>query len=453
VSTNERDVAGHDATAKPLPPGASGLPLIGETLALVKDAYTFFDERFQKYGHVFRTHAFGKPMVCFVGPKAYDFFNTSGNFTREGGPPPHWGALLGEDALPFIEGEVHVKRRRILRQAFTPDALAGYLPLVQRVIERYVGKWEQERSFAWVNEFGSMCFDIGNALYLGGDPDATNPTLAAKFDELVGGMLALPLNLPFTAYGKSLKARDELRAYVSKAVTEYRPSPEAKHVLARMLAARDEQGKPIPSRELEMESMHFFVASVAVLKGTLCYLAIALAENPALMERARAEVKAQAPSGPITWETFKKLRFLLQLTREVRRLYKIVPSTNMGQVARDCEFEGYRLPKGWKAMAVNTSTHHEAKTFADPQKLDPARFAEADENPRSCPMGYVAHGSGTWDGHRCLGEEFADLVLVSLTALALRAHTWTVPKQDLSLKLGGLVPEPRGGLRVEFRRA
>lgn len=451
MSSNDRD--NFAPMDKPLPPGGSGIPLIGETLSLISDAYAFFDERFRKYGPVFRTYAFGKPMVCFVGPEGYDFFTGSGNFTRAGGPPPHWGALLGEDALPFIEGDAHVKRRRLLRQAFTPEALAGYLPLVQRVIERYVDKWEKQGRFPWVNELGAMCFDIGNALYLGGDPDASNPALAAKFDQLVAGMLALPVNLPFTAYGRGLSARDELRAYVGKAVAEYQPTPDATHVLARVLAARDEQGKPLPTRELEMESMHFFVASVAVLKGTLCYAAIALAENPELMKRARAEVAEVSPSGALTFASFCKLRFLFSLMREVRRFYKIVPSTNMGEVARDCEFGGFRLPKGWKAMAVNTSTHHEARTFADPEKLAPERFEKADQNPRSCPVGYVAHGAGTWDGHRCLGEEFADMVLVAFAALALRGHTWTIPPQDLSLKLGGLVPEPAGGLLVELTRA
>ena len=39
-----------------------------------------------------------------------------------------------------------------------------------------------------------------------------------------------------------------------------------------------------------------------------------------------------------------------------------------------------------------------------------------------------------------------------LDALALRGHTWELPQQDLSPRLGGLAPLPRDGLRIRFRK-
>lgn len=73
----------------PLPPGSSGLPLLGETLAFVFDK-NFVDKRIKKYGNIFRTNILGQPTVVMSGPEANQFILSS-HFDyfswREGWPP------------------------------------------------------------------------------------------------------------------------------------------------------------------------------------------------------------------------------------------------------------------------------------------------------------------------------------------------------------------------------
>lgn len=108
---------------KPLPPGSLGLPWIGETLAFVKDSFAFFAERRQKYGPVFKTRLLGEPVVCLTGPDAVSF--------------------------------------------------AGYVPLLERIIRRYLGNWGEEGSLLWVPELQAMCFDAANTLFAGASPDSS----------------------------------------------------------------------------------------------------------------------------------------------------------------------------------------------------------------------------------------------------------------------------------------
>ncbi len=60
----------------PLPPGSSGLPLIGETLSFVFDK-NFADKRIKKYGKIFRTNILGQPTVVMSGTDANEFILSS----------------------------------------------------------------------------------------------------------------------------------------------------------------------------------------------------------------------------------------------------------------------------------------------------------------------------------------------------------------------------------------
>ncbi|XP_013929258.1 PREDICTED: cytochrome P450 26A1-like [Thamnophis sirtalis] len=51
----------------PLPPGTMGLPFLGETLQLVLQRRKFLSMKRRQYGHVYKTHLFGRPTVRVMG--------------------------------------------------------------------------------------------------------------------------------------------------------------------------------------------------------------------------------------------------------------------------------------------------------------------------------------------------------------------------------------------------
>jgi cytochrome P450 len=196
--------------------------------------------------------------------------------------------------------------------------------------------------------------------------------------------------------------------------------------------------------ELGIELVHFFLAG-APLQAALAYHLLHLAQYPEVTARAREEVQAVWPEGPADLARIRALTYVLRTCKESRRRARLVPNTFFGVVKNDLEIQGYRIPKGWKAMGLIGSTHHDPATFPDPETYNPDRFAD------QCPM-YVAHG-GDFDPHRCIGEGFADLVMTLLTARLLQAYTWElVPGQDLGPRTGKVAPVPAGGLQVLFRR-
>ena len=437
---------------KPLPPGSLGLPWIGETLAFVQDSFAFFAERRKKHGPVFKTRLLGEPVICLTGPEAVSLFYDTRYFTRVDASLPQLRELLHPEAIPFLDqSHAHAVRRQLLLQAFTPEALAGYVPLLERITGRYLANWERTGSLLWVPELRALCFDVANTLFAGASPDSSDPAAFAAFARMNAGFLALPIKLPFTRYAGALKGRDELRAYIHERISVTPETAGAINVLGRLRAARTPAGEAMGSKELEIETVHLFFGAFAVITGALVNVGIALAEHADVRERVRSEVRAVTPSGPLDLEKLGKLSYLTQVSKEVRRYYKLVPTTFFARVKEDCELNGYRLPAGTKAIACLRETMHDPATFSAPDTFDPDRFSPERAEDKQ-PNRFIPHGGGPWEGHRCAGEKLAELMIQVYATLLLRDYTWELPSADHALTSGELVPMPEDGLPVRFAK-
>src|SRR3954467_972642 len=219
-------------------PARSALPLLGDTLAFVRDPAGFLQKRASELGPVFRIHVFGAPTACFVGPEAFALVLDDGNVGRAGANPPHVEELFNPEAVPFLDGEAHRRRKRLLMQAFAPAALEGYLPILAQVIDRYAAKWSTLGTFSWVPELNSMGFAIAAALFVGQDPKRDDPRIEHDFAAFADGLLSLPIRLPGTRFSRALEARDRLHLRIERALDEHTERLSS-NVLSRLFAARD----------------------------------------------------------------------------------------------------------------------------------------------------------------------------------------------------------------------
>jgi cytochrome P450 len=427
------------AAALPLPPGKLGLPFLGETLPFLKDPVAFLETRARQHGAVFKTRILGDQVICLVGPEALAFLYDERWFQRGGGSPPHFKEVFGELAVVFKDEAAHRRTRRLMRLVFSPEALAGYRETVDRIVARHLARWAAAGEVRGVDAVGALCFAVADSLFGGADPDADDVHHADLFRTFVAGLLALPIDLPGTRWHRSMAARDELRAFVGATVDAWRPGQQ-RHVLARMMEARDE-GVGFSPDEVKTECLHFYAATYAPVQAAACNLLMALARFPEVATRARAAARAGEAG------------YLDQVTREVRRFYPTVPSTFFARVKQDCEFGGFRIPAGWKAVGALPASMARPEAWPDADRFDPDRFDPARGELTRQPTAWLAHGGGPRDGHRCAGEALADLILRSLAMGALRDHAWELPEQDLTLRPAGLTPLPADGLRLRFRKA
>lgn len=428
------------------PPGSTGLPFVGEALKFLDDPFTFTLSRTRQHGAVWRTKILGDTVVFFAGPKAFSFFMNPENFTRQSGSPKFLQELLHPDAVPFIDGDRHKTRKRLLLSAFTDEALASYMPGIFAIIERFVTSWAGKGEKAVAADLTQLAFDIADMMFAASDPATSNTESAADFATMIKGTFAPPVNLPFTAYGKAVRARDRLRQYLKKQVAT---KDGAGTALGILKAARGPKGEQLSPAELEIELLHFFFAAHGGLTAALAWCLVVLGEHPELAARLRTEADAKLGDSPPTLVETRSLSQARAVSREILRAYPLAPITFMGVAKKDLELDGFAIRAGWKGAGAIWATLQDGTTFSDPTKFVSDRLGD-DAIGKLPANAYVPQGGGGPEGHRCPGEALIQLVMPAFLGYVTRRYDLAFPSQDTSPGGGGLGPLPKSGVRVSI---
>ncbi len=437
------------APSGPLPPGQRGLPLIGETLAFLRSSSEFIAARRRRYGRIFRTQLFGNPTVALVGSEANRFILSDGmqHFSWREGWPSNFHNLLGR-SLFLQDGEEHRNRRNLLMPAFHSKALAGYLTVVEERLLESLDRWKRLQRFAWYDEFRRLTFEMASVLFLGSDLGPDLERLTQRVSEWTGGLIALPIPLPFTPYGRALRAREELLEYLDRAVQQRieRPTTDA---LSLLVQSRDENGNGLSREELKAQALLLVAAGHESTTSLLTSLFQVLATHPDILEKARAEQLALGILGSVTLDHVKQMNYLEQVMREVERCYPTAGFAFRG-VVEPFNFGGYSVPRGWKVLYSIEATHHDPDEFPDPERFDPDRFPVTRGEPEERKnFKLVGFGGGP---RICIGMTMAKVQIKIIASHLLRGYSWELePGQDLSAQMSPL-RRPKDGLRVRFRR-
>jgi cytochrome P450 len=425
-----------------------GAPFLGKTLAFLKDPFTFTLSQTKQHGNVWKTRILGDTVVFFAGPKAFSFFMEPDNFTRQAGSPKFLQELLHSDAVPFLEGDRHKTRKRLLLSAFSDVAIESYLPGIFTVLERFVNKWIAQGEAPIAKDLSQLGFDIADLLFAASDPSKSNVEGANDFTMMNRGAFSPPVNLPFTAYGKAIKARDRLRVYLKQRIAGTDGKGSALGVLKD---ARGPNGEQLSAAELEIELLHFFFAAHGGLTAAIAWLVVVLGQHRELAGRLRFEADANLGDGTPTLARVKGLAQAYAVSREVLRAYPLAPTTFIGVAKKDLELDGFEIRAGWKGAGAIWATLQDGSTFADPTAFKADRLG--DETMRALPpSAFVPQGGGPPDGHRCAGEQLIKIVMPAFLGWFTRDYDLAWPAQDVSPGGGGLGPLPKSGVRVKITK-
>jgi cytochrome P450 len=437
----------HVKRSLPLPPGSFGLPLIGETIGLLRDP-NFVDKRYKQYGTIFKTHLFGRPTVYMLGAEANRFLLTNENQNFSISWPYSTKVLLGPASLSVQTGDVHQKRRKLLSQAFQPRALAGYVSSMADITRSYLHKWERLETLKWYPELRKYTFDVACKLLVGTDA-ATDSHFAELFEEWCEGLFTIPVPLPWTKFGRALRCRQQLLKRIEEIVLKRQQQPSSSQdALELLLQARDEDGNSLSVQEMKDQVLLLLFAGHETLTSALASLCLLLAQHPEVLANARAEQQQLGFEEPLTLEHLKQMTYLEQVLKEVLR---VIPPVGGGfrEVLKPCEFNGYLIPQGWSALYQVGRTHKDSSVYTQPERFDPQRFIPERSEDKAKPFSHIPFGGGV---RECLGKEFAKLEMKLFAALLIRQYEWELlPQQNLDMIMIP-TPHPRDGLQVKFRR-
>jgi cytochrome P450 len=433
-----------------VPPGSFGLPVIGETLRFARDP-RYLAERFEQYGTpVIRTHILGKPTVLMSGAEANRFILQTGfdHFTWGGGWPVTFREILGE-SLFLQDGAEHRQKRKLLMPAFHREALRHYMTTMEATTRRYLDAWVEMGEFAWFEQNKQLTFEIASTLLMGTEhtDQAQIARLSQAFTELTDGLTTVPVNLPFTKYGKALRARDFILDHIETAIAIRQKNP-TRDALSLLIETRDEDGNALTLKELKAQALLLLFAGHETTTSMLTSFCLALAHNPDVLARARVEQHALDLGPDLTMDDLKAMPYLEQVLKETERMYAPVPGGFRG-VVKSFDFAGYHIPAGWRVLYAIPGAHFDPAIYPDPDRFDPDRFSPERAEDSKVAYSLVGFGGGA---RVCVGYAFAQLEMKIVASYLLRGYTWEiVPGQNLeSITFPTL--RPKDGLRVRFRR-
>jgi cytochrome P450 len=433
-------------STKPLPPGSLGLPWLGESLAIASNNHKFYKDRFAKYGPIFKTRLFGINFIVFSGPEAMHQFATDPAIER-GGTDPLSVKQIFVNSLALIDGPEHrLRKANMLRAVQHRDAIERYLPRMQRIMTKYVTPWENKGRVTLRPELTMMSAHLSGAMFTGDESEAHIHELNQVLAWMREAFQTAPIPIPGTAYGNAMKGRKRLQQIIIETIDRHR-NGSYDDILSTMMAGMKEKG--LTEDQLRGDLLHLLFASQGGYFVPLTLISMTLGQQPEMMERARQEVFAIAPDGPVTMDQMDKLEYLERLAKELRRFFAMNSATFFGKVIRPFEVGGYQIPAGWGAIGALHITMRSPEVFEDPDRFDPDRFTP-DKIAARRPGSYVPHGDGERSGHKCPAEDIVAVAVKLYLVLMLRRYRWDVPPQDLTLT-NELFPLPTSGLEIQVQ--
>jgi cytochrome P450 len=154
-----------------LPPGSLGLPVIGQSLALLRamrgdGSSRWIRDRIDRYGPVSKLSLFGTPTVLLAGPAANKFtFFSSALSTQQ---PRSVQRILGEKSILDIYGADDRRIRGALLEFLRPDMLRTYVGKIDGEVRRHLDEsWAGRPTVTVLPLMKQLTFDIISALLFG----------------------------------------------------------------------------------------------------------------------------------------------------------------------------------------------------------------------------------------------------------------------------------------------
>jgi cytochrome P450 len=222
------------------------------------------------------------------------------------------------------------------------------------------------------------------------------------------------------------------------------PGNYPKDLLARLIAARDEQtGGGMSAQEVRDHIITIFLAGHETTAMAMTWTWFLLSQHPQAESRLHAELDSVLGGRAPTHEDLSNLIYTRMVVEESMRLYPPV-HTMAREAISDDTLVGRRIPKGSVIMIAPWLLHRHVKHWDNPGRFDPERFSPKASATRP-RFSYLPFGGGK---RICIGAAFAlTEAIVLLATLAQRYSLRLVPGHPVEPQ-GLITLRARHGMRM-----
>ncbi|CAK9264952.1 unnamed protein product [Sphagnum jensenii] len=429
--------------------GSSGFPLLGETMAYMSQMGSplanFVDNKAKRYGKLFKTHLFFQPTVIAAEEEEVRMIVQKEGKLFDVNYPTSFANLLGPYNGLNIVGHMWKRMRRfIVANVLKPELLRERVNFIEDMVIEALSSWEGRTVFV-EDEARALAFHVTALIVLNIHPGELNDKIKEDMYILIKGMFFLPIDLPWTAYGKGMRARER----VVKTLTDYLESRPVKDDIYDKFIQTIREDSPEDTEEMLRGQGRDLLTGLLfaghdTTAATMVFTVKYVGENPHVLAEIRKEhenvIKLKQPGERLTWEDCKAMSFTQDVITETLRLCN-VSTTTFRKSLEDVHVGGKLvIPKGWMVLPYFRSVHYDPTFYPDPYKFNPWRYKEA-----GTKLPFFGFGGGA---RLCPGSELARTeICILLHHLVTKFDSWEFIGKDIP----SFFPFPRLSKRLPIR--
>jgi cytochrome P450 len=330
------------------------------------------------------------------------------------------------------EGETWRQHRRAMSPAFDHRSVAAYTPIMTAAAEELLAEWAKVPADTGIDASTAMMqvtLNIISRTMFSSDSDDIVTIMGrsagryqAQMRPNIMDMLGWPRWLAaLPRRNVAQRTLGEFDQVIDRLIDERTRDPSAypKDLLARLVAARDEQtGGGMTAQEVRDHVITIFLAGHETTAMAMTWTWFLLSQHPVEEARLHAELDSVLGGRAPTHEDLSKLSYSRMVVEESMRIYPPVHTIARAAIGEDT-LVGRRIPKGSTVMIAPWLLHRHVKLWENPGRFDPERFSPEQSAARA-RFSYLPFGGGK---RICIGAAFALAEATILLATLAQRYT------------------------------
>jgi len=461
-------------------------PLIGSTITYGMDPYGFFFDCRAKYGDIFTFVLLGKKTTVYLG-RAGNEFILNGKLKDVNAEEIYrvlTTPVFGKDVVYDCPNSKLMEQKKFMKIGLSTEAFRSYVPIIQGEVEDFIkgsAAFKGERGTVDIpGQMAELTIYTASHALQGKDVRAKfDSSFASLYHDLDMGFSPINFQLHWAPLPHN-RARDHAQRTVAKAymeiMKERRNDPDNDKrldIMSQLMSATYKNGTRVPDQEIAHMMIALLMAGQHSSSSSSSWIMLRLASRPELMEELYQEQIAVlgADLPPLKYEDLSKLTLHQNVLKEVLRLHTPIHSI-MRKVKSPMPVPGtkYVIPTSHVVLASPGCTSRDATYFPNPLNWEPRRWEPGsggvlgtdveDEKfdygygliSKGASSAYLPFGAGR---HRCIGEQFANVQLITITATIVRYLKFRNPagqKGVVDTDYASLFSRPKEPAVVEWEK-
>ncbi|KAI1650370.1 cytochrome P450 51A [Daldinia loculata] len=434
------------------------IPFVGSAISYGLNPFEFFTNCRKHHGDIFTFVLFGKKITVYLGVEGNEFI-LNGKL-RDVNAEDIYGALttpvFGKDIIYDCPNEKLMEQKKFVKFGLTQKALESYVPLIEQEVLEYIKAYPSFKGSSGIVDIPAAMAEItlftaSRALQGAEVRKKLTAEFADLYHDLDLGFQPINFLMPWAPLPQN-RRRDVAHAKMTETYLELinnrradKKSKEASadtdgtDMILNLMGSIYKDGQVLSDENIAHLMITLLMAGQHSSSSSSAWIMLRLASRPDIAEELYHEQvnNIHYTGQPLQYSDLSKLPLLQNVVKETLRVHSSIHSL-MRKVKNPLPVPNteYVITPDKVLLASPIMTHLNEEYFTNPLAWDPHRWdniVEVENKEDMVDYGYGAMSKGTKSPylpfgagrHRCIGEKFAFLNLVTIVSTLVRNFKFT----------------------------